>query len=206
MPSNKGLSLFLQKDPVTEEQLYKLLESRREVMKPFLERITMQSLNQHTFVYNGRGYEEFKDNKGEYLGNCIYHAQGEVQGIFHHSYKSCKEVEIDRWVNEERVKSMAGETQYWGLSRYGDWLIVHGHLYRDDNPKAEFLHNVWIKHAESAKDMCEQTQTDPRVVLEHLRRAAEDWVESKRQQLKLFGQLLQMMEAEERVLEVLKKT
>lgn len=193
--NSKGLSLFLQNAPITGEQLYQLLEIRKEAILTVIETVKLHPL---------KGLIPKDEGNVEWIGNFIFHGHGDFECIYQGSNTEPTEISPGRFdvgppgdTHEERWPGH--EKHFWGLTQRGTWLHIAVGYYRPPNQQV-FPRYARVNEADTAKELCEKAHVPPRDVLGHLYRMTLDWAEAKRQLLREFEKLESSMEVENAIL------
>ncbi|MCC7522959.1 hypothetical protein IT407_04155 [Candidatus Uhrbacteria bacterium] len=190
--NSKGLGIFLQDGPATDEQLFQLLEWRKEAILPKLDEV--------------RHYKAkiviTTDTLVEWIGT-FFHFHGEVEGLFQGSNTAPTPIEdggfdVGPPGDTHRELWPGYEKHFWGIVN-GQWVHIAVGWYTP--PKGNpFPRYARMSGVETAKELCEVAHVPPRDVLGYLYRWTQDWVMDKRDTLERFQRLEAMMEAENAVL------
>lgn len=194
--NSKGLSLFLQNGPVTGEQLYQLLEIRKEAILTVIDSVKLYPL---------KGMISKDEGNVEWIGDYM-HYHGGVECLYQGSNTEPTEISPGRFdvgpPEDTHEESWPGhEKHFWGLDSLGQWIHIAVGYYRPPNRQV-FPRYARVNHAKTAKEMCEAAHVPPRDVLGHLYRMTQDWVTAKRQLLREFEKLENAMEAENAILKL----
>ena len=118
------LKILTNRKPLSTDEWYELIEARKELIGPYLDRFTLRELRSvdclyHEGHFGPLGYAKTVRSRA---GLSL-----ETQGLFGHDFKSRKKTGLERgvhtWYADTRIPAN-GKLSIWGLTRKKQWIIA----------------------------------------------------------------------------------
>ena len=194
MLSDAGLKLLVRSEPLSLSERARLLDARRELIRPCLEKMSLTELGQVEWLRMGlHGKHALNIDDPKLTGGPAYSLK--TLGIFGSQLTSKVDYKQTR-------ADMSGTRVLWGLGRDGDWLLGDVHYVLEPGHKGrgyERATELYIRFA-TAFDILVATGQDLGRILEELRDAITRWRQRREQLLKLALDVEASALAEDRLL------
>ena len=118
MPSTKGVEVFIRKNPLTDKEWLGLIEARRELIKPYLDSITLPELGSLECLKIDTYMHALNNNAPSLTEDEQLSLK--TQGLF---FKQPRSV-VKEISGKGCLFSSGGITWVWGLTRSGLWVLV----------------------------------------------------------------------------------
>ncbi len=206
MPTDKdtafGILVRTRKNEIGEEEWIKLIEARRNFIKPHLDRFTLLELGKTKCLRkNYSGFDRDLCTELAFDNPEIISDDGELslktQGIF-----NCQSWDNIKYDYPPSHRFPGGTMQIWGLARSGDWIIAKIAF----TGKAGYKHRV-LETAETAEiektdlaTIISRTGEKPIDIWRTLGNAAEEWKKKSKILYKHALKIYETFEIEDRLL------
>lgn len=202
---NDGMSVFVRSDKLTDADWYRLIESRRGLIRQYLDSFTLRELGQLPCMRSGcrpDGHDLNSDDP-EVRGRGLYSLK--TQGIFRVQLASAAvyvtEVGGYRpWKKD--YQSLDGTKQVWGLGRHGGWLLAEVRFLGKPGPDNKGYQQAWIVTIEESDvpTIIKKTKETPQQIWGFLGLQIREWTKRRKHQYEEMLGLEEDIEREETLL------
>jgi hypothetical protein len=128
MPTTEGIGLLCRKNPLSDEEWYRLIEARRSLIKPHLDSFTLRELGEVKCLEQ-EGPNRLHSLQVGFLPEVVTGDERfslRTQGIFYHPWSGDQKIPVDyRPSPSEEARLYPGGIKYiWGLTRKGLWILA----------------------------------------------------------------------------------
>jgi hypothetical protein len=209
MPNTEGLKILVRKQPITDDDWFRLIEARCSLLKSHLNSFTFSELGSFNCLRSGLNetHAIWKDNEtGTIIGD---HRVGlDTQGIF-----CCPKSSIERIPGSGYqappggVSCPDGKLHIWGFTRYAEWILVTVEFKGESGYKCggyERAGRVYIEEVD-LETIIAKTKTTPEEIWRELGRAIRNGTERRRELYENALGIARTVEIEESVLSLRKR-
>lgn len=124
MPSNEGLKLLVSKETIDEVMWYRLIQARRALIKPHLDKFTLPELGSLECLRSEVGFtHHLAMDTPTVAGDKRFSLK--TQGIFDRAIHADQRIPNSGYQAESGYVSCPDGIMYvWGLTRSSDWLLI----------------------------------------------------------------------------------
>ena len=202
MPSTTSFEIFVRQQPLIAEEWIRLIEARRELIKPYLNSFTLSELGNVKCLRR----ENFVDELGSYFETCgDARFSLKTQGIFFMQPWAAIEYTPNSGSSSSChgvYRPRDGTKKIWGLTRSAEWVIATVSFAGTSGYKErgrEVMTGVEIVEADVARILAE-TKTPAEEIWRNLGSAIKDFTKKRRSLYAQAQQLANRVEAEELLL------
>ncbi len=199
------LAIFAARGPLTTAEWYQLIEARKGLIGPYLDRFTLKELRAVECLYRETRFTGT-------LGGLVCSSGGfslETQGIFGHSFKSRKKmsqgVEMHAWHGDLSIPA-DGRLSIWGLTRQKTWIVAivsyKGSAGYKDRGREDATH-VRIEEVKLPA-MVKLSCCTPQEIWLALGKQLREFVEIRRNQYEGMREITELMAWEDRLAQIIR--
>jgi hypothetical protein len=205
MPSIKGLELLIRKSQPTDKQWVRLIEARRDLIKPYLDSFTLTELGTLECLRRETFKHALRLDISTTTGDERFSLK--TQGIFCvQPYSAVEKIPQSNCFFPERCSGCSnGKMRVWGLTRSGIWVLVTIDFVGEcgyKNRGYERATDVEIVEADLPV-IIKETKEKPQQMWEELGKAIIDFAEKRELLYRQVANLAKMVRIEELALSLI---